>query len=303
MDEQYRRQVALLVRTLPHIAQEKCFALKGGTAINLFLRDLPRLSVDIDLTYLPVAARARSLNDIDGALRRIRSIVERALPSARVQIGTLKEEGTATKIFVRERGVQIKVEVTPVFRGCVFDPEDRAVKPAVEEQFEFAVMKVVSFADLFAGKLLAALDRQHPRDLFDVHGLLSSEGISDELRAAFVVYLIGHHRNIESLLAPSRKELHQEFERGLKGMMARPLQLDALIQTREEIILQIVDHMPESHCEFLRTFARGVPDWGLLQLDGADNLPAVKWRMKKLEKLNEQDRSLMIRRIDEVLPN
>jgi hypothetical protein len=53
----YRRQVELLIRTLPHIADESCFALKGGTAINLFIRDMPRLSVDIDLTYLPIARR------------------------------------------------------------------------------------------------------------------------------------------------------------------------------------------------------------------------------------------------------
>ena len=303
MDERYQRQVALLVRTLPHIAQEKCFALKGGTAINLFHRNLPRLSVDIDLTYLPIAVRARSLDDIDDALRRIRSTIEHALPSARVQIGALKEEGTATKLFVRERGVQIKVEVTPVFRGCVFEPENRAVKPAVEEQFGFAAMKVVSFADLFAGKLVAALDRQHPRDLFDIHGLLSSEGISNELRAAFVVYLISHHRSIESLLAPTRKELHQEFERGLEGMMAHPLQLDALIQTREEMISEIVGCMPESHCKFLRTFARGEPEWELLKLGGVDKLPAVRWRMKKLASLKEEDRSSMIVRIDEALPN
>ncbi len=70
VDERYRRQVELLVRTLPHVALERCFALKGGTAINLFVRDLPRLSVDIDLTCLPVADRARSLADIETALRR-----------------------------------------------------------------------------------------------------------------------------------------------------------------------------------------------------------------------------------------
>lgn len=49
----YRRQVELLIRTLPAVAEEECFALKGGAAINLFIRNLPRLSVDIDLTYLP----------------------------------------------------------------------------------------------------------------------------------------------------------------------------------------------------------------------------------------------------------
>ena len=128
VDERYRRQVELLVRTLPHIAQERCFALKGGTAINLFVRSLPRLSVDIDLTFLPVADRARSLADIEAALRRIAERVEKAFAFARVQTGVLKgvlkEKGTVNKLFVRERGTRIKIEVTPVLRGYVFDPID-----------------------------------------------------------------------------------------------------------------------------------------------------------------------------------
>ena len=67
----YRRQIALLIRVLPLVTEEVCFALKGGTAINLFVRDLPRLSVDIDLTYLPVAPRPESLADIGAAMKRI----------------------------------------------------------------------------------------------------------------------------------------------------------------------------------------------------------------------------------------
>ena len=54
-NKKYSDQVALLMSVIPAVAEESCFALKGGTAINLFIRDLPRLSVDIDLTYLPVA--------------------------------------------------------------------------------------------------------------------------------------------------------------------------------------------------------------------------------------------------------
>ena len=154
------------------MAEEECFALKGGTAINLFIRDLPRLSVDIDLAYLPVADRAESLDDIDAALRRIGERVEGFFPAARVKSATLKGEGTVNKLFIREWGTQIKVEVTPVLRGCVHEPEVRVVSEVVEEQFGFAAMKVVSFADLYAGKVVAALDRQHPRDLFDVKDLL-----------------------------------------------------------------------------------------------------------------------------------
>jgi len=72
----YRKQVALLVKALPHVAKEECFALKGGTAINLFIRNLPRLSVDIDLTYLPVAERSHSLSEIDVALKRIERSIQ-----------------------------------------------------------------------------------------------------------------------------------------------------------------------------------------------------------------------------------
>ena len=219
VDERYRRQVELLVRTLPHVAQERCFALKGGTAINLFVRNLPRLSVDIDLTYLPVADRARSLADIEAALRRIGERIEDALPVARVQTGVLREEGTVNKLFVRERSTQIKIEVTPVLRGCVFEAEEKAVSDAVEEQFGFAAIQVVSFPDLFAGKLVAALDRQHPRDLFDVHDLLTNEGIDDGLRTAFVVYVVSQREwpDSETEIRVARASLFsaQALARGL----------------------------------------------------------------------------------------
>ena len=69
--EEYRRRAALLVRAIPLVATETCFALKGGTAINLFVRDMPRLSVDIDLTYLPVEDRRTSLAHIDAAMKRV----------------------------------------------------------------------------------------------------------------------------------------------------------------------------------------------------------------------------------------
>ena len=207
VDERYQRQVALLVRVLPFVAEEDCFALKGGTAINLFIRNLPRLSVDIDLAYLPVADREESLQDIETALRRIQERVEGSIRLARVQQGRLAEEGTINKLFIRERITQIKIEVTPVLRGCVLEPEERSVSDAVEEQFGFAEIQVVSFADLYAGKIVAALHRQHPRDLFDVRDLLSNEGLDAQLRTAFVVYLISHHRPIWTLLAPARRDL------------------------------------------------------------------------------------------------
>jgi predicted nucleotidyltransferase component of viral defense system len=175
--EVYRRQVQLLIRVLPSIAEEACFALKGGTAINLFVRDMPRLSVDIDLTYLPVQPRAKSLAAIDAAMKRIADRIRTTIPGVQVAQTALRPENAVYKLLVRAGGVQIKIEVTPVLRGCVYDPELRAVSPSVEEAFGFAEARVVSFADLYAGKMVAALDRQHPRDFFDIRDLLANEGI------------------------------------------------------------------------------------------------------------------------------
>lgn len=107
--ETYAAQVALLVRVLPHVAAEKMFALKGGTAINLFYRDLPRLSVDIDLTYLPIKDRAESLADINAAMDRLVQAIERGIPDARVR-RIAGGGGGATRIAVRLDMVEIKVE-------------------------------------------------------------------------------------------------------------------------------------------------------------------------------------------------
>ncbi len=259
-DEIYRRQAALLVRTLPFVAEERCFALKGGTAINLFIRDMPRLSVDIDLTYLPVADRSTSLTGIDTAMRRIAERVANGLPGASVHTGILHNESVVNKLTVRADGAQVKVEVTPVLRGCVYQPELRTVSPRVEDAFGFAEIQVVSFADLYAGKLVAALDRQHPRDLFDVRDLLANEGIDDELRKAFVVYLISHNRPMAEVLAPKRRDLSEEFVRGFNRMTERPVTLDELVRTREALIDSIVWQMPAPHKDFLVRFEQGDPD-------------------------------------------
>src|SRR5580700_12111020 len=283
--EMYRRQAALLVRTIPLVDEERCFALKGGTAINLFVRDMPRLSVDIDLTYLPVADRAKSLADINTAMLRLAERIRVGIPGSEVTSARLKGENVVTKHFVEERGVRIKIEVTPVLRGCVFEAETRAVSPKVEDQFGFAEIQVVSFADLYGGKLVAALDRQHPRDLFDVRDLLANEGIGEDLRKAFIVYLLSHNRPMFEVLAPRRKPIEAEFRRGFQGMTAEPVAMEALTQARESLIEAVVGKMPEHHRQFLLSFERGKPEWSLLALPGASNLPAVRWRRENLDTL------------------
>lgn len=176
--ERYMAQVRLLTRTLPLIAEDPVFALKGGTAINLFHRDMPRLSVDADLVYLPLQDRQETLAGIDAALQRLTQRVEQSIRGARVRAAGRTDE---VRLEIRQGNAAVKVETSPVMRGTVQSPETRRVTERVEEEFGFAEMTLLAFEDLFAGKLVAALDRQHPRDLYDVKLLFENEGITDEL--------------------------------------------------------------------------------------------------------------------------
>jgi predicted nucleotidyltransferase component of viral defense system len=295
----YRRQVALLIRILPLIAEEEGLALKGGTAINLFIRNAPRLSVDIDLTYVPVQPRPESLAAIDAALGRI---IDRAKKSIRgAQIMQTRIEGARTRLLVRAEGVQTKIEVTPVLRGCVYRPDLRGVAEVVEETFGFAEMPIVSFADLYAGKLLAALDRQHPRDFFDVRDLLANEGIDDALRRAFIVYLISHDRPMHEVLRARRKDISEEFLHGFNGMTENPITIEELVAAREAMIAGIVGKMPIAHRKFLISFERGEPDWNLLGLPAAADLPAVKWRQINLDTLTREKHTALVGKLENVL--
>jgi len=285
LSDLYRRQAALLVRLLPLIAEESCFALKGGTAINFFVRDMPRLSVDIDLMYLPVKDRPSSLAGIESALKRIGERVKRRIPGTRLQEVHTRDEGALIRIDVRTRREQVKMEVSPVLRGCVFDPEIRSVSPMVERQFGFAEMQVASFPDLYAGKIVAALDRQHPRDLFDVRDLLANEGVDHAMREAFVAYLVSHGRPMIELLVPSRRDIRDEFERGFSGMTDEPVSLDDLLATRELLVRTMVKEMPEQHRRFLVSLEAGEPEWASLARPEIENLPAVQWRLRNLATL------------------
>jgi predicted nucleotidyltransferase component of viral defense system len=299
LNEVYRSQVDLLLRSVPAIAKEKCFALKGGTAINLFVRDLPRLSVDIDLTYVPVSIRTKSLAAIDKAMTRIAGRLRNDIRSSHVYES--KYDGSVTKLIVRERGIQIKIEVTPVLRGSVYEPEVRSVSPAVEEMFGFAEMKVVSFADLYAGKIVAAIDRQHPRDLFDVRDLLANEGITDEIRAAFIVYLISHSRPMSEVLGSRQKDIAHEYANNFRGMTLNDVALDELLAARASLIDAILRNMPDDHRTFLVSFEKGEPDWSLLGLKKINKLPAVNWRMQNLGKISKNKRAELAANLEHVL--
>lgn len=190
MNEAYERQVRLLLDALPEVAKETCFAMHGGTAINLFVRDMPRLSVDIDLTYVETGGRAEALDGINAGLLRLKTRIEALRPSIRV-----RHKADTCKLQLDESGVLIKIEVNMVCRGLLAEAEKLPLCDAAQEEFDaFCAMTMVPRAQLYGGKLCAALDRQHPRDLFDVELLLENEGLNDEIKRGLVFGLISSNR-------------------------------------------------------------------------------------------------------------
>ncbi len=296
------RQAQLMLRALPSVARESCFALKGGTAINLFVQEMPRLSVDIDLVYLPLEEREQALLHIGEALDRIALELGRTFAGG--QVHRLRRPGRVetAKLVFRHNQQQVKIEPNEVIRGTVFPVESRPLVTAAQELFEMAVeIPVVSLADLYAGKLCAALDRQHPRDVFDVMLLLRGEGITDEIRRAFIVYLLCHHRTMHELLQPSRKDLKRIFEQEFVGMTAIPVRLDELIAAREEFIALILSELRASEREFLMSFKRGDPDWNLAPVENLHALPAVRWKLDNIRLTPKERHAQLVRKLESVL--
>jgi predicted nucleotidyltransferase component of viral defense system len=296
----YNAQLTLLVELLPLVARESCFALKGGTAINLFLRDLPRVSVDIDLTYLLIEDREQSLAQIDSALRRIAASAERVVRGTHVHRSP-SDGQRCTKLVVRRDRAQVIVEVSPVLRGSVREASWRDAVPAIQAQFGALRVPVMHVHDVYAGKLCAALDRQHPRDLFDVLQLESTEGLSRPLVESFLVYLLSSDRPMSELLAPKLQPLVPIFDQEFAGMAMVPVTVDALEAVRLRLISGIHMLLTDADRKFLVAVKKGDADWSSFWMPDARNLPAVRWKLRNLERMYPDKRRQAIAALERAL--
>jgi len=303
MDRQnpYFSQVSLLVRVLPIVGKASCFALKGGTAINLFYRKMPRLSVDIDLVYMPLKDRTDSLSEITSEMKRIASGIKEIIPDVKIQYSFLNQSETIVRILIEWERTIIKVEVSLVLRGTVFPTSLRRISTVPESIFGFAEVPVVSFEDLFAGKIVAALDRQHPRDLFDIKYLLENEGITSRLKESFIVYLISHNRRILEILKPNYKDITDMYNTYFEGMNTNPVSIGELEKARELLVKEIHLSLDDRDRNFLISFKAGEPDWSYFSVSHIKELPAVKWKMYNLDQLKTGTRKQMVKELEQVL--
>ncbi len=300
----YRAQFELLLKILPYVAREDIFALTGGTAINLFVRDLPRLSVDIDLTYLQFDTRDRALKNIHEGLGRIKKNIEKSIHGLNVNTVPLAA-GTDVKLNCQYPDAQIKIEVNTITRGHLFPVRFMKVSESAQNEFgKFAAMNIVSHAELFGGKICAALDRQHPRDLFDIKLLLNNEGITDDIWHSCIIALFSHHKPVHELLDPVYKNQESAFYQQFSGMTKIEFDYKDYEETRTKLSESLKKNMTERDKRLIYSFENGQPDWSLFPYERIKEFPAIRWKLSNLQKpikeKPDKHRSMMLK-LEEVL--
>lgn len=280
MFETYRKKVELLIKVIPFVKEAGCFALHGGTAINLFVRDMPRLSIDIDLTYLPVEDRETSLRKISKALTSIRQRMEILIPGIRVQ-----HKQDIGKLLILFQGLEVKLEVNLVGRGTIDETEEMSLCAKAQTDFEaFVSIPVVPLGQLYGGKICAALDRQHPRDLFDVKYLLDNEGFSDEVRKGFLYCLLGSDRPIHEVITPNFQDQRSALSTQFSGMSDEEFTYEEYETVRERLVRVVNDRLTERDKAFLLSFKKAEPDWSIYDFE---RFPSIQWKLRNLTTLKK----------------
>ena len=285
MNKVYADTVRLLLTVAPEIFRSDIFAMKGGTAINLFVRDMPRLSVDIDVAYTswetPRDAALKAISDeIEAIAKRLRGMKLEVKTTSASDLGDSKLLVSNTQVKV-----QVKVEINLVFRGTVLPVEKRPLSARTAEMFSVELsVPTLAVEELYGSKIVAALDRQHPRDLFDVAQMYEADGLTEKTVECFVTYLAGHNRPIHEVLFAAPKDIVQEYQSTFVGMTREPVTLETLLQARARLFGELPNRISDKHKTFLVGLARAAPDWSLLECKHAKDLPAIRWRIKNLEK-------------------
>ena len=283
----YIRQTELLLRVLPYINEMGVFALHGGTAINLFHDEMPRLSVDIDLTYLPIENRESDLMEIKANLEKIASELKRVVPG--IQVTNPNHVMGEFKLFCNLKGVQIKMEVNSINRGVIGAVETRSLCARAQEKFDqFFEMKTVPKNQLFGGKIIAALDRQHPRDIFDTMRLLDKEPIDEEMIKGFLFCLLSSSKPMHEILAPVFKDQQSAMNTQFHGMTDVDFTYGVYEHQRKRLLEAILKSLNRQHLNFLRSVATNKPDW--IYGDWS-NYPGISWKLKNLVELEKNNKS------------
>ncbi len=278
MNNIYKEQVRLLLRVLPIIVKEEDFAIHGGTAINLFMKDLPRYSVDIDLTYIPLKNREQSLLSINEKLNFLKEKIMRAIPLVKIT-------SVPNKLLCRQGNCTVKIEVNGIKRGVIGDVITVPLCKKAQEEFKmFCKVRVVPISQLYGGKIAAALSRQHPRDLFDYKYM---DMAFEEIKAGLIFNILSSDKPIIESLQPNKIEQKQALENQFQGMTEIPFSYEDYEKTREDLIQFVNSNLSVEDKKLLLSFEVGNPLWENSEYAYFKDYPSVQWKLLNIRKLNK----------------
>lgn len=281
MNNLYKEQVRLLLRILPIIYREENFAVHGGTAINLFIKNLPRYSVDVDVTYIPLGSREESLAGIDKKLAVISQQLQRAVPDINIR-------PVPNKLLCTLGRSTVKIEVNGIKRGIIGSTIEMPLCDKAQEEFGmYCKVRIVPLEQLYGGKIAAALSRQHPRDLFD-YNYMEIDKI-DNLKRGFMFALLGSDKPFIESLAPHPINQQEALENQFRGMTDIPFTYENYETAREQLIAFVNSMLSEEDKAFLVSFEEGSPQWGKSAYSDFRNFPSVQWKLLNVNKLKTQN--------------
>lgn len=283
MKDRYKKQVALLIRIMPSVYKIKEFAVHGGTAINLFHKNMPRYSVDIDLTYIPLEDRATSLNAINKLLLEVKSSIERSIPGIQV-----KHKPDVWKLLCTLGDATVKIEVNGTKRGIIGNTVDMPLCEKARSEFSMGCKaRTVSFSQLYGGKITAALSRQHPRDLFDCKYMEIQS--FDEVKDGFLLCLLGSDKPIIESLQPNAVDQTEALENQFEGMTDISFSYNDYKEAREQLLELINRNLSNTDKEFLLSFEAGTPDWSKCSAGDLSAYPSAQWKLLNIDKLKKSN--------------
>lgn len=282
-NEAYRKQVSLLIRIMPLVYHIKDFAVHGGTAINLFYKNMPRYSVDIDLTYIPIQEKAESLANINQHLIRLKASIEKSIPGIQVI-----HKSAVWKLLCTKDGATVKIEVNGTKRGIIGMVEELSLCEKARSEFNMSCKaRTVSFSQLYGGKITAALSRQHPRDLFDCK-YMTIESFED-VKDGFILCLLGSDKPIIESLNPNSVNQIEALQNQFEGMSDTLFSYVDYEVSRSNLISLVNDSLTNEDKEFLFSFESGNPDWSKCCGGDLSDYPSVKWKLQNIQALKDKN--------------
>ena len=255
------------------------FAVHGGTAINMFLKNMIRYSVDIDLTYTPLKKREESLTEINTRLIELKQQIEKTVPGIKIT-----HKPNVWKLLCLKDGDAVKIEVNGTKRGVIGDIEIKSLCPKAQKEFNMgSLARIVPFTQLYGGKISAALSRQHPRDLFDCKYM--DVDSFDAVKNGLMFCLISSDKPVIESLQPNLINQEDALKNQFDGMSDIPFSYDDFENARKDLIAKVNRILTDEDKEFLISFEKGMPEWNKCCAGNLSVFPSVQWKLLNIEKL------------------